>query len=140
MSTYDWFERHEKIVALLGGTSLFLFVVTLLAIPLLVIALREDYFVRENRISIGSGGMLYLAVRLVLLTVKNALGLVVLLLGFIMLFVPGQGLLTLLVGLLLLNFPGKRRLELKLVCAPRVLASVRWIRAKAGVEPLKLPE
>ena len=39
---------------------------------------------------------------------KNVFGLGALVLGVLMLFLPGQGLLMVLVGISLLDFPGKR--------------------------------
>lgn len=71
---------------------------------------------------------------------KNLAGLVLLLVGLIMLITPGQGLLTCLMGVLLLDFPGKRRLELWLVQRRAVARSIAWLRQRAGVPPLCLPE
>jgi len=78
-------------------------------------------------------------VGLVLVVLKNALGVVLVVLGFIMLFTPGQGLLTLLAGLLLMNFPGKYRLERWLVLRPGVLRGLNWLRQRGGHPPFEAP-
>jgi len=66
----------------------------------------------------------------ILLIVKNLIGLIFLIVGFLLLFIPGQGILTILVGIILMNFPGKYRLERKLVQRPGVLQGINKIRKK----------
>ncbi|NMD40555.1 MAG: hypothetical protein GYA83_07175, partial [Deltaproteobacteria bacterium] len=77
--------------------------------------------------------------RLFSVVLKNVLGLVLIMAGFIMLFIPGQGVLTILVGMTLVSFPRKRALEMRLVRRPQVLRAVNWIRRRSGKEPLILP-
>jgi Na+/H+ antiporter NhaD/arsenite permease-like protein len=67
---------------------------------------------------------------------RNALGVVLVLLGVAMLLLPGQGLLTLLVGLLLVDFPGRHRLVVWLLAKPKVLAVVNKLRLHHGSPPL----
>lgn len=71
---------------------------------------------------------------------KNLAGLVLVVLGIIQLFVPGQGLLTILIGVVLLDFPGKRRVERKIVSRPKVLAAINHLRARYGRPPLVVVE
>jgi hypothetical protein len=68
---------------------------------------------------------------------KNALGVVLLLGGIVMLFLPGQGLLTMFLGIVLMDFPGKFRLERYLISRGPVLKSINWIRRKAEVSELE---
>lgn len=68
---------------------------------------------------------------------KNALGVVLLLLGIAMLLLPGQGLLTLLVGVMLVDLPGKHALIVRLLSRPRVLSVVNKLRAKHQAAPLQ---
>ena len=122
-----------------SGFSLLTLVATLAAIPWVVSRLPADYFSSPARTTWRLGAGVSIA-GLVLATLKNALGVVLLLLGFIMLFIPGQGLLTLLAGLLLMNFPGKYRLERWLVLRPGVLRGLNWLRGRGGQPPLEAPE
>ena len=73
-----------------------------------------------------------------LLSAKNALGLLFLAFGVVMLAVPGQGLLTILIGLSLLDFPGKHGLERWLIARPSIHRATSWIRRKSGREPFQL--
>lgn len=71
---------------------------------------------------------------------KNAIGMVLVILGILMSLpgVPGQGLLTVLVGLMLVDFPGKRVLEYKIIRQPRVLRVVNRLRQAFSKPPLVL--
>jgi hypothetical protein len=71
-------------------------------------------------------------VALILLVVRNSLGLLLFLAGVAMLFLPGQGLLTMLIGICLMNFPGKRILLERLVNIPSLQRGLNWIRRKQG--------
>ena len=79
------------------------------------------------------------AANLLLVILKNSLGLVLALLGVVMLFTPGQGLLTLLAGLALMNFPGKYRLERRLALSPGVLKGINWMRERRNYPPMEAP-
>jgi hypothetical protein len=71
---------------------------------------------------------------------KNAVGVLVLIAGVVMLFMPGQGVLTILIGLMLIDFPGKRNLEKRIVRQPKVLAAINAIRRRYGRHELKLDD
>lgn len=130
-------QENGTLLALLAGASMVLFVVTILTIPLLVVSIPSNYFLHENSGSFGFGAR-HPFVRLVFLILKNIAGIVCVMAGFVMLFIPGQGLLTMFIGVVLLNFPGKRRLELRLVRHPQIRRGVDWIRRRAGKDPLQL--
>lgn len=120
------------------AASLITFVVSGVALPWLLTRLPADYFIETNRTGHPSWPRhlaLYWSWRLL----KNLLGVVLLLAGFVMLFTPGQGILTILAGLWLMDLPGKRRWERHLIGRPKVLASINWIRRKAGQPPLQVP-
>ena len=70
--------------------------------------------------------------------VKNVVGAVFLIAGFLMLFLPGQGVLTMLIGISMLDFPGKRKIEAKLIGQPTVLNVINSMRKKCGKPPLVL--
>jgi hypothetical protein len=72
------------------------------------------------------------------LVVKNVVGVVFLLAGFAMLFLPGQGLLTMLIGISLMDFPGKRAIEAKMVGQPTLLSVINNMRRKFDKPPLTL--
>jgi len=108
---------------------------SLVAIPWLIARIPRDYFA-EAKAPPLPWAKAHPAWRLLLTGMKNAVGLVLVLVGLALLLLPGQGLLTLLVGLMLLEFPGKRRSELFLVRKPRVRRVLNWIRRRAGREPL----
>jgi UPF0716 family protein affecting phage T7 exclusion len=97
--------------------------------------MSPDYFIYPHQIPLQRRH--HPVIRLTILIVKNLLGFLFLIAGFIMLFIPGQGLLTIFVGIVLLNFPGKRKLERKLILHPKILPAINLIRQKAGKSPLR---
>lgn len=111
---------------------------TVIAVPWIVARLPSDYFSRGQRSawSRNEGEPWFADIVRIL---KNLGGAVLVLLGVIMLFTPGQGLLTLLAGLLLMNFPGKYRLERYLVMRPGVLKGMNWLRRRSDRQPFEPP-
>ena len=132
-------SEHYEVLALIVGGSLLLFAGTILAMPLLIVSIPRDYFLYEKAEPFGFGKR-HPVIRIVMLILKNGAGVMLLVAGFVMLFIPGQGLLTMFIGLMLMNFPGKRRLELRLVRTSRIRNGINWIRRRAGRELLQLPK
>ena len=120
-----------------GMLSLATFVVSGLTLPWLLTRLPADYFLEADRV-VRPPWPRQLALYWVWRLLKNLLGVVLLLAGIVMLVTPGQGLLTILAGLWLMDLPGKRRCERRLIGRPKVLASVNWIRQKAGKPPFQV--
>jgi hypothetical protein len=73
------------------------------------------------------------------LLLRNGLGGVLLLLGVLMLVLPGQGILTILAALGVMDFRGKRRFERWLMLRPKVLAAINLLRRRSGHPPLLAP-
>jgi hypothetical protein len=112
------------------------FVVGTLVAGFVVVRMPADYFhsSRERQFMTDR----HAALRWSGALVKNAAGALLVVLGVVMVFIPGPGILTILLGVTLLDFPGKRRLELKLISRPEVLKGVNAIRARYGRPPLLL--
>lgn len=121
-----WIPAH----ILIGITiaSIIGFIGTLIAIPIILIRLPADYF--DTRTPRHWMKNHHPVLRILGLIIKNLVGSVFVLAGFIMLFVPGQGLLTMLIGISLLDFPKKRELEARIVSQPSVLKAINSIRHK----------
>ncbi len=111
-----------------------LFVLSIAAFILLVVALPARYFIDDHRLWAGRHPL----IRLLGLISKNLLGLVLIALGIVLSIpgVPGQGLLTILIGLVLLDFPGKHRLVQRFVRRPGILGALNKFRAWFGRPPL----
>ena len=123
---------------ILWGTviSLLSVVATIVAVPWVVSRLPEDYFSARRRHPLREQMGL---VPLVLSLLKNLLGAALVLIGFILLFTPGQGILVALVGLLIMNFPGKFHLERALVRRESVLKGLNWLRHRQSLPPFEAP-
>ncbi len=118
--------------------SLLFSLLTLLLIGWVVVQLPADYFIRERRhhwIDPQRYPNLAWMVRLV----QHAVGYLLVALGIVLLFLPGQGVLTIVIGLMLVEFPGKRRLLHRLLAHERVRKTLDFLRRKAGREPFFYP-
>jgi uncharacterized membrane protein len=76
--------------------------------------------------------------RVIGLIIKNILGMVFFLAGFLMLFLPGQGLLTMLIGISFMDFPNKRRLEARIVGQRTIFSAINTMRRRFDKPPLIL--
>jgi hypothetical protein len=135
-SVLAWLRAHAVVATWLAIGSTLLLLVGLVAVPIVLARLPADHFLKPPSPAVERHPLL----RWTVLSLKNALGAVLVLAGLAMLLLPGQGILTLLVGLTLLDLPGKRRLELRLLRLRPVHRAINWVRAKAKQGPLLLPE
>ena len=133
MDTVEQLLSKEMLVTL-GILSVVFFLATLIAIPVVLVKLPEDYFdERRPRSWLRNR---HPAVRAVAYTLKNIIGAVFLIAGLAMIVLPGQGVLTILIGISLMDFPGKRKLERRIVGQPTVLRGINKIREKFNRPPL----
>jgi hypothetical protein len=135
LATVTQYVPVEVLVWLTVG-SLVGFIGTLIAIPFIMVRLPSDYF--DTRVPRHWMKDHHPVLRLIGLIAKNAVGIVFLLAGFAMLFLPGQGILTMLIGISLVDFPGKRLLEAKIVGQATVLQALNAMRAKFDKPPLTI--
>ncbi|BCO08334.1 hypothetical protein GF1_07100 [Desulfolithobacter dissulfuricans] len=115
----------------LGLLSVATFVVSLVLIPWLIARLPEDYFIWHRR-KVEERRQHHPALTILLLFVKNCLGLALLAAGLTMLVLPGQGILTMVLGLSLMDFPGKQRLISWCLKNRKVRDALNWVRKKTG--------
>ena len=130
----NWELLTKTVLPWLGVFSAVSLLLMLIAVPAVVARLPADYFVSENRPAFDRGPL-----GVVVLVLRNILGIFLILLGLVLLLLPGQGVLTVLVGLVLVDFPGKWKAERWLVGRPGVGKAINWVRGKAGRKPMEIP-
>lgn len=132
--SFDW----STIASLFTSWGIFLplaiFFMSLLLVPIMLISLPENYFLESKRQTNKPRG--YTTLHMLLVLPKNIIGVTLILVGVVMLVLPGQGVLTILAGLMLTNFPGKYRLEKWLVHHSVIRKSINWIRMRANRAPM----
>ena len=133
-----WLTEHQQLVQQTGNVSLIVFVITIAALPVVVMKLPEDYFVREKREPARRTRKRPFVWAVTSLG-KNLLGLLLILVGTVMLVLPGQGIVTILIGLAITNFPGKYALERRIASQPAVGAALNKLRKLTGTRPLLMP-
>lgn len=130
--------RPTVLALLLAGSAL-LFVLSLVGLPLVLTRMPADFFSRPERRRLEIADRTRPSWFVALTVARNLLGALLLVLGVLMLFLPGQGLLAIFASLFLLDFPGKRRLQRFVISRPAVHGPVNALRRRAGRPPLELP-
>lgn len=131
----EWMLGEEFLIWL-GVFSLVMFVGSVIAVPIAVARIPEDYFAHERREHDYRRDR-HPALHMLLVVAKNLLGALFFLIGFILLFLPGQGILSMVLGIILMDFPGKYALEQRLVANDTVFNALNWLRARSRKPALK---
>ncbi len=132
----DWLEEHAALSSLIAVGSIVFVVISLWAVHRFLVTIPPDYFQHDHK-RLDRWRDSHPALRYAVLVGKNTLGGILVLLGLVMIFTPGQGVLSILLGLSLLDIPGKRNLERRLVGQKNVLQVVNRLRARRGQAPLE---
>lgn len=133
----QFINEYKSFLWILAALSAILFLLSLLLIPLILIRIPEDYFIRNKHKS-DTERTTKSPRKILLKVLCNILGWFLLLCGVAMLLLPGQGILTILISLTLIDFPYKRRLEYYLISRPMVIKNINKLRKKGRVAPLRL--
>lgn len=123
---------HRGLTLGLTIASVAMFAGSLVLFPWLVAKAPADFFTREERPK-RDGKALFLR------GLKNVVGLAALVLGVLMLFLPGQGLLMVVVGVSMVDFPGKRSVQTWLVRKDSVQKGLAFLRRRAHKPPFEVP-
>lgn len=130
----DWLQENGNLAIWLSAASILMFIGSILATGFLIVRLPADYFAHDKRPPRTNPRR-----GLILRIIKNLAGVILILVGIVLLAMPGQGILTLLIGIMLLDIPGKYRFEKWLVSRGKVLKAMNWLRLKRHKPPLSLP-
>ena len=125
-------------VALGVGVFLFSLGLSFAAIVIVMVKIPANYFSSHYVQDFLPGSSWF--VRWGAVVAKNMFGVFLIVLGIILSLpgVPGQGILTILLGLIMLDIPGKRPLEARIIKRPSVQAAINNLRAKFNKPPLIL--
>ena len=138
LNNYPWLIQLwavlEPLLPVLLISGIILILVTTLAIPLLLIRLPEDYFTTRRKPHVNRG-----PVALTLYLLRNTIATLLIIIGFIMMLLPGPGLLVLLVGIATSTYAGKYKLERAIVRQRPVFNMINWIRARYQRPPILYP-
>lgn len=119
---------HEVELGLVVASAV-MFVATLVAVPVLVVRLPADHFVKPpTRRSM----FVHFA--------RNVVGGMLIAIGVAMLVLPGQGVITILLGLSVLDLPIKHRFIRRILSQPKVESAIQRLRERAGRPPLEIPD
>lgn len=133
-SLWQILQAHPLWTGILAFSSVLMLAGSVLLTPWILLRLPHDYFHNPRHRPMESLRPRP-ALRILLLILKNSVGLLLLIAGLGMLVLPGQGLLTLLVAFILLDFPGKFALKCNFISRPRLQKAINHYRQKHGRAP-----
>lgn len=116
------------------GISLLSLAVSLLLLPAVCLLLPADHFVDSQRPA------RHPLLAILLWLARNVAALVLLVLGILMLVLPGQGLLTIFLAIACSDVPGKQRVERALMRRPSIYKAANWIRKRWHRPPFTPPQ
>ena len=133
LAVFGWLKAHGLVIGIISGASL---VGSIFLCALVIAYLPCDYFRakrRANRIRQPFlwGGLILL---------KNLVAVILIIVGIILIPLPGQGILTVLIGIVISDIPGKRKLERRIIRSPMVLSALNHIRSRFNRPLLVLDE
>ena len=135
----EWVQGNEDLVWWAFSISVLTFFGTLILAPILIVRVPHDYFTHERRHAMVLSRR-HPLIRLLVFMIRNTVGLILLLVGLLMLVLPGQGLLTIIAAVVIADFPGKYRLERWIVSHPSIRRTINWLRQRAGRKPLAVDD
>ncbi|HUF04553.1 MAG TPA: hypothetical protein VMM38_10295 [Aridibacter sp.] len=131
-----WNALSWNSIFLGAGVFLLSLLISYIAIVIVVVKIPDNYFSPHYKEELDPDKPWLMKWGAVIL--KNILGVFLILLGLALSLpgVPGQGILTILLGLIMLDIPGKRPLEARIIKRPRVLSAINGLRARFKKPPL----
>ena len=135
----EWIRANDTLLWWLAAGSALLLLSSLVVVPWTLAVIPADHFSHRTRTNPQWAGR-HPAAWILFLVIKNAVGLLLVVVGILLLFLPGQGILSIIAGVELMNIPGKYRLVRWLIRRPVVLRSINWLRRRAGRDPLIVDE
>ena len=119
-------------IALGAGLFLGSLTISFVALAIVMVKIPPNYFSSHYQRDFMPGSPWM--VRWGAVLIKNIFGVFLVILGILLSLpgVPGQGILTILLGLIMLDIPGKRPLEAKIIQRPKVLSAINNLRARWG--------
>ncbi len=139
LSMLEFLQEHKDLLGWVFLASLAILILSVLTLPWLVAWIPPDYFASETRPP-SRFAHRHPVIRIIVWIVRNLIGVLLILAGIAMLFLPGQGVLTIAAGILLIDFPGKHKVERRIVRNESVWKSINWLRKKAKAAPLVRPD
>lgn len=135
----EYIPQLKSLLGYLGLISLLTFSLSVIVIPLIINRLSVNYFINLTQPE-HSGHQKPGYLSHLILFVRNFIGLLLLMAGLLMLFLPGQGLLTILIGVAVMSIPGKYKLIAVIISNESVQNSLNWLRKKNGKQPFRWPQ
>jgi hypothetical protein len=131
----DWFSKETLLwVSTASGIG---FIAIAILIPWLIVRMPADYFTHPKRYDwLGRKPTM---IRIPIRILKNAVAVVLVILGVVMFLTPASGLFPILLGVALADVPGKSKLQRWILGRETIQKSMNWLRRKFHRKPVQVP-
>ena len=133
LAVFGWLKTHGLVAGIIWSASL---VGSIFLCGLVIAYLPFDYFLSKRQV-IRIRQPVW---RGILIVLKNLLAVIFIIVGIILIPLPGPGVLPVLIGLIISDIPGKRKLERRIIRSPAVLSTLNHIRSRFNRPMLVLDE
>jgi hypothetical protein len=134
----SWITHNQLFLINISIFSVILLLASIFMLPIVIINLPADYFKKKKRDA--RPHFLNPVVYVILLVLKNLVGIILVVLGLLMLVLPGQGIITLIIGLMIVDLPGEKKMLKYILYKTSAVKAMNWLRRKNNKPPFELPE
>ena len=99
----EWLTSYSSILIGIGGLSILILMFSIIGLGWFISQIPEDYFKKKKR-QAKNWDQYSSETRMMMIIVKNVIGIVMLISGLLLLILPGQGILTMIIGILLIDY------------------------------------
>lgn len=131
----SWYQSILPWLPLLSISGLIMAIVSVIALPWVVVRMPADYFVTVRQAKYDRSALGWLVWLL-----RNSLATVLLFVGLLLLVLPGQGLLMILIALGVSTSRHKYSIERSIISRKAVFKTVNWIRKRFQRNPIIHPD
>ncbi len=131
----SWYQSILPWLPLLSISGLTMAIVSVIALPWVVVRMPADYFVTARKTKQDRSPLGWL-----IWLLRNSLAVVLLIVGLLMLVLPGQGLLMILIALGVSTSRHKYSFERSIISRKTVFKTVNWIRKRFQRSPIIYPD
>ena len=124
----DWLYSHTTFIIVVSIISVVLVTLLFAALLITILRLPVDFFLKEERSFVFKRKNIPLILYIIILILKNILGIILAIFGLIMILLPGQGIMTIFVAVIFIDFPGKWKMIKYFSRRKKIMQGLNWVR------------
>ena len=124
----DWLYSHTTFIIIVSIISVVLVTLLFTALLITILRLPVDFFLKEERSFVLKRNNMPFILYILILILKNILGIILIIFGLIMILLPGQGVMAIFVAVIFVDFPGKWKMVRYFSGKKKIMQGLNWVR------------